>query len=683
MSDRCSLLSVVQDAKGFAIAGGAAGIAAAKALSDGMIRVLASVNEADVPGAIQRTGAKIVTFDVFDTLVSRDVLNPRDVLRLLERDFIRQYGRREPLAELRAAAEKEALMANGGHEPKLADIYKLLPLSDGERDWAMQREIEIERAVCVARPGMLDVWRQCLASGLELGIISDMYLPRTVIEEILKSCGYDGWKELYVSSDTGERKATGELFDRVIDDFGVPAQSIVHVGDSLRSDFMAARSRGMHAILMRRQRRTKYRNAGMRRWADSDSVLEYSVINAFVSNHAPDGLNYFEKVGYEAIGPILLGFSKWLANQSKDCDIQKLFFLTREGAVLKEAFETCGFGAELETNLIRVSRRSTAVPLLSECENLDDLMRQVRVPRAGTSVAHLAMVCGIDSEEIESILVRCGVDGSAAILELSASEQDRLYDALCPAIDRVSTEQGKLLREYLYGVGFAGKAGVVDVGWFGTIQDNLARLEKDVEITGFYLGRKQTFGGTVRPKRQRFFLFDSMYSRVGEKVSSAIEIFESCFLTSEGTTLGYGRLENGGAGPILGEPERNAWAANAMRSLQQAGMKFAIDFAGLAGSLGLELPADACSAAYCRFIDPPSRELMDEFGGLSMSDTGHDEYAPFVRGNLPHYIVHPRDFISDFNAPGSKGVFLKSTFPGPIPWPRILSTLRKLQGQRD
>lgn len=79
--------------------------------------------------------------------------------------------------------------------------------------------------------------------------------------------------------------------------------------------------------------------------------------------------DFYQKIGYEVVGPILYGYSKWLNETTKKSGIRKLFFLAREGFLLERAFRL--FSAnEQDHCVIRVSRKATALPLLQRAKNL-------------------------------------------------------------------------------------------------------------------------------------------------------------------------------------------------------------------------------------------------------------------------------------------------------------------------
>lgn len=80
-------------------------------------------------------------------------------------------------------------------------------------------------------------------------LISDMYMHSDQIAELLARAGIraDLYDALYSSADTKVSKASGGIFARVAE--ARETSCVVHVGDSLRGDYLNPRAVGWHAML--------------------------------------------------------------------------------------------------------------------------------------------------------------------------------------------------------------------------------------------------------------------------------------------------------------------------------------------------------------------------------------------------------------------------------------------------
>ena len=193
-------------------------------------------------------GVRAVGLDVFDTLLWRRTLHPRDAFGGLPHGWA---GRRlRPLAEAVVTAGCRRLL---GREPRLADIYRLLPGCDAAAEMAL------ERSLTVANPAGLALVRRLQARGLPVLAISDMYLSGAQIAELLAHAGYPPLAVLS-SADVGVSKhGGGRLFLRAARQLGVRPDELVHVGDDPWSDIEMARRQGLRPERVQAPRETLLR----------------------------------------------------------------------------------------------------------------------------------------------------------------------------------------------------------------------------------------------------------------------------------------------------------------------------------------------------------------------------------------------------------------------------------------
>ena len=116
-----------------------------------------------------------VAFDVFDTLIKRDVAVPTGLFRLMGNDF---YA-------ARIRAEREARAAQS-REVTLAEIYARPCLAR----YDAAAECAAELAACAVNKLVLDAVQTLKEQGKKLYYISDMYLPQAQIDAMLRRCGY-------------------------------------------------------------------------------------------------------------------------------------------------------------------------------------------------------------------------------------------------------------------------------------------------------------------------------------------------------------------------------------------------------------------------------------------------------------------------------------------------------------
>ena len=158
----------------------------------------------------------------------------------------------------RIQAEKIARQKLSPREVNIDDIYDYLDINDNNlKENLKAKEIELELASCYANKKIKKFYDRAIENGNEVIIISDMYLPQEVIQAMLGQCGIYRYKKLYVSNSFNANKITGKLFEIAISELGVPKKNIVHLGDSIKADFLGAHKAGIKAVLVHRKNRLR------------------------------------------------------------------------------------------------------------------------------------------------------------------------------------------------------------------------------------------------------------------------------------------------------------------------------------------------------------------------------------------------------------------------------------------
>ena len=167
---------------------------------------------------------KIISFDIFDTLLLRPYLQPTDLFLHIEKVYKAPFFR-----VLRQEAEKNARKAHSAAEDITFDeIYDCI---DEAFKPLKSVELEFEEMVLRANPELKQVYDYAKALGRKIVIVSDMYLPDDFLANVLKKNGFSGFDGLYVSGNIGKTKSTGNLYRQVWADFpGAAAGYSAHRG---------------------------------------------------------------------------------------------------------------------------------------------------------------------------------------------------------------------------------------------------------------------------------------------------------------------------------------------------------------------------------------------------------------------------------------------------------------------
>lgn len=186
-------------------------------------------------------GHEAISFDIFDTLVMRTVYYNHDVFRLVG-DKYKEVGA-ERFFRARREAERELSVSR---YPYMEEIYDLVAQKLGiDKALAyemMEYEKQVEREVIIPRHEVINCFNYCKQAGKRVYIVSDMYMHRDQLEEIINKIGIVGYDDIFVSCEYDTSKPQ-HLFDKYLE--CVKATSYLHIGDSEACDILPSKSLGM------------------------------------------------------------------------------------------------------------------------------------------------------------------------------------------------------------------------------------------------------------------------------------------------------------------------------------------------------------------------------------------------------------------------------------------------------
>eukprot|EP01035_Chromulina_nebulosa_P025715 gene25715-33579_t len=160
------------------------------------------------------------SFDIFDTILARDVLHPNDIFSLVEIGF--------PYRNFKFWREQAGNMADGTFN----DIYSHFGRLSGEENSGVIEALKRFEIACELNHTYLMEQNYRLVKDGDI-LVTDMYLPFDVIANLLKHAGYNKTTNLYVSS---FGKSHGWMFRQLLGMYIIQK----HVGDNLHSDVQQA-----------------------------------------------------------------------------------------------------------------------------------------------------------------------------------------------------------------------------------------------------------------------------------------------------------------------------------------------------------------------------------------------------------------------------------------------------------
>lgn len=448
----------------------------------------------------------LVGVDLFDTLIRRNFHRPEDLFHAMAA----QMEAEDPdgaafFAVHRQAAETEArrdAAARGAEEVTLDDIYAVLgrrAVRQGRRiDGAalMTRECEIERIAVTADADVRATFDGLVAAGHRIVLVSDMYLPRAVIEAMLARCGIAGHERLYLSGEIGRTKRTGSIWPHIRADLGLGARArIVHLGDNPVSDGAMARRHGIRPTLIRPDPEAPFIARFPRRGEAVADICRAVLHRSLAAHPAHDA--YWQSIAHLVVAPAAIGMAGFVRRiAGAEAHPRRIAFLARDGLIFRKAYETAWRrDADPPSAYLWSSRRCLNLPAIEKLDETD-----LRFLTSGSEPlparAYLARI-GLDpdSPDIAPVFARFFANPYDRVGTPDA--QDRLRAAFralaAPLLDRARAERSALFA-HLDTIGlFDGPSLVVDIGWHGSLQRSLIRLGRlatggTIDLAGAYLG---------------------------------------------------------------------------------------------------------------------------------------------------------------------------------------------------
>lgn len=523
---------------------------------------------------------KYISFDLFDTLVYRNTPSPSDVFTLVEDEYNFKYADKiKSFKKKRINSEKKCKRKNKNGEISIDEIYKKLSIvytsSVVERLKKIEKEIEI--SICFQNKSMKEIYDFCIKNEKNIIITSDMYLDNITINKIIEKCGYKNHTKLYLSSDHNKKKRTGDLFKYIVDDLNIKPCDLLHIGDNEYSDYYVPKHFGIDSILVKESKK-------------SFSLYQKKLHNCILLDGFYGHREYssiYEQLGEQVLGPLLYGFCKWLKLEENKYSPDKIIFLSRDGNIMKQAYETL-YGKNNINYYAYGSRRGLIVPTIWKDCSIDNIQKSIHF-HDRISFEDIFLRIGLNAENYEEIFKKMGVKKNDKIDGTNLKDNKdfvNIFNLIRNDIIENSKAEYKYSKKYWDSIlKNAKKVFVVDIGWNGNMQNALLKFinesdhKDNVDLYGYYFG--------VNPNTSyNFFMKGFMYDKkhdcnLHDVFLNFSGLFESFFMTNHGSLKRYRKEEPGfelydneyksEEGKIISE-------IDAIETMQKSAIRFVNDF---------------------------------------------------------------------------------------------------------
>lgn len=606
-------------------------------------------------------GYQYISFDLFDTLIKRNVQKPTDVFQLIENQGIEKYGGvLKGFYKNRIEAEKaERLENRAGSEITLHDIYsRMLNIYDVEvMQWAEEAEIAMEIRLCTINYAMADIYKFCVRKKKKIQITTDIYLPYETILEILKKTGITDWDNVWVSSKIGCTKVTGKLFEYELNKLKISARELIHIGDNKRSDYAIPKNMGIHAIRIKTWvNHMKYPAKAC--YSNGD---HYAI--GFINNNIL-GIPFEQKLGFECMGPLLYGFSAWLIKLLELNGIKDVYFFSRDGWILKKAFDLFGHDG-IKSHYFYTSRRALQVPLLAFFPSYYEYIDKMFWP-SKISTEYFLYALGVeDKRELSEICSHYEISSTYSVQrdELAGCRIfQKIFAEKADDICGHAREELDILHQYILQENMSGKVAVVDIGWHGNMQKNLMeilnKLNISTELYGCYIGVDRFYNHSESVRMQGF-AFDQGHGKDIFNIAKDVQtLFEEIFMAPHGSVRAY-KCKGDRIVPILYPNEqKDTISVDLLKNYQNGALAFVEKISDYRDLIKIST-CFSTMGVLKQFTDPSFTDAV-KWGQIIFKDIS--ESSLIVGGDFCKYLKAPMQFLKDYKNSIWKVGFLKKTF---------------------
>ena len=503
----------------------------------------------------QRKTIKWVFFDCFDTIIHRNLHTDNIAMKWAEKmcqilnlsilPVILYTIRKE--SENSSRLEKGIILKEYTYRELLEQIYMRLSFyEDFKISFCEFYKISLDLELFLERKyGHVDKEaEEAIAffkmKHIKLAIVSDFYLSKDELSSLLGKFGINGIDHIFVSSDFGKAKYSGELYEEILKYLGIDPTYILMIGDNKKSDLIRAKSKGIKAFY--------------KKWDHYPEVNDRRMVQKRLMYLAKHKGQY----AYENYAFALYYFIDELYRKLRTDEVKEVLFLAREGEMLKRLFDIylqIAGETSIKTYYFYTSRIASYAASLRPIgeEGFEGLFRRSK----DLSILTFLRSIGWDEGEIKQLEICIRDDINRKILGFQDSnefKQLKNNTTFLGIYDKHRLEQSELIIKYIeqLGVDYHKGLNIVDVGWRGSIQDNLFQcFNGKISIHGYYIGVSKLWNNSKENMKEGLVFSEYPIKSENFEIWNFDKfMFERILLAAHPTTIGY-RIQGNNVEPIL------------------------------------------------------------------------------------------------------------------------------------
>lgn len=560
-----------------------------------------------------------VSFDIFDTLITRPLYNPIQVFDILNEKFSKTFKTNVSFSKIRIDSEAAIRHKFGELFPEYQDVtideiysemMQIYDLPVDIIDTMKEEEINLEMNLLKVRNSAKVLFDLAKSLGKRVIIVSDMYLTEDIIKRILEKNGYREYYRLYLSSKIRLTKHTGDMFKYVLNDLLIPGNKIIHIGDTWENDHINPEKLGIKTFFFPKtlevfenkiQGEVTNHCSSLAQLAtgavinnkEYQNSLGYGAMLATVANKYFDNpyrsfnensdLNadpYF--IGYYPVGMHLYGFSKWLIENSQMLGYKKLYFMSRDGYLPMLIYNKLAenYKNAPKAEYIYSSRKALMPFIIKNKFDLFDLPVAIFNHSAGT-LKNLLKFCmkSVTDEEYRKRLYKYKIDIDRRFTD--KEDYNRFIRAFQQELySKEEHEKNKLMCSEYYSK-IERDSATVDMGYSGRIQSAIsAAVGRGIDAFFIHSDNAKYYNES----RKQNFKIHSFYDF--EPCMTGV-IREHVFSSFEPSCISFDKTKDGDVVPVFEKMEKCISDQLVIQQIHRGAIEFVEDFIS---EFGKELP---------------------------------------------------------------------------------------------
>ncbi len=379
----------------------------------------------------------VISADLFDTLIMRQVLFPTDIFELVNLKLKEQginiddfCGRRLESEKYLAKKRQSTLEEIYAYMIRTYQIPDVCAKQLAELEWETDCELLCPRTeVC----GIMELAKK---RGKKIYIISDTYYTKRQLEQILDKCKISFYTDIFASCEY-ETGKTQRLFQVVHEKLQM--NNWLHIGDDLTADIECAKKSGLECCQLYSGIDLLDKVGYLGLWDSADKICNRIKIGMFTAKLFNSPFQFENEeckisvetaydLGYLFFAPVITDFVLWFAYQMEKNNIQNIWFGARDGYLIKKMYDLL---EPYKTTKYFLTSRTAAVR--AGMENEEDIRYVSDMKFSGSLQKQLAKRFGvhITGEEYSADLTEDILHYSDLILEASEKKRENYKKYIC------------------------------------------------------------------------------------------------------------------------------------------------------------------------------------------------------------------------------------------------------------